>query len=195
MNQPLLVSDRYPWDLQENEGMKAFSAFQIYRDLGPKRTFVEVAKITNNYTASRIGLWANKYNWQWRAEEYDRFMDKQYTDGLAKEVRDMGERHARLSRIIIEKVLDRVEDFDVEELSAGELIKWFDVAAKIERISRGEATSHIKTDSTSTHNHNHNHRIDLSKLSDDEFDQIQTIIMRAGDGGRFLPGESEKTKE
>jgi len=50
----------------------------------------------------------------------------------------MRERHAREALALQQKALERLKRMDPEELSPGDVLRYFVEAAKLERISRGE---------------------------------------------------------
>lgn len=70
------------YDRIENETIKAYAAFCIYRDMGIDRTIVEVTKQTYKQSPqathtrptgiSRVLDWSSKYNWVDRCKDYDR---------------------------------------------------------------------------------------------------------------------------
>lgn len=66
-----------PWDMQENETAKAWGAFQVYRDLGTRRTLREAVKMLGKepkYQA-QMQKWSAKYNWVERCKKFDAHVD------------------------------------------------------------------------------------------------------------------------
>jgi hypothetical protein len=127
------------YERQENETVKAFEAFTIYRDLGITRSIREVAKKLNKSVAL-LGRWSSQYNWVERAQEYDDELDRKALLQQEKARRDMVKRHANHAMMFQQKVLERMQKMKPEELSPSELIRWFSESVKIERLSRGEST-------------------------------------------------------
>jgi hypothetical protein len=175
------------WDQQPGETAKAFEVFRIYRDMGLKRSHVKAYKLYKGLdqedeinSHGRFDAWSTKYNWVARCQAYDRYMDQVETAERVKAIKEMGERHAKIACAFLSKVIQKLKEFDTDprkmlRLTPDQLIKWFEVSAKIERLSRGETTESIKTEHSGTINTG----LDLSKLSDDEFDTIHAILIKA----------------
>ena len=189
MNNLLYINQ---WDQQPGESSRAFEAFQSYRDMGAKRSHASAFKLLKGKDNSRgrFDVWSVKNDWVNRVNAYDRWIDQQYTNGMALEVKEMGARHARTAVSILNKVIDRLLTIRPEDLSPDQLIRWFEIGSRIERQARGEPSEIVRTEN----NTNIHARIDLSKLSDDEFDQVHTIIVRAVDTRRSLAGAIETTE-
>ena len=64
-----------PWERREGETPKAFAAFCVYRDMGPKRSLEKAWREQNgNKTGAMPGFWRDwsaKYNWGRRVDLYD----------------------------------------------------------------------------------------------------------------------------
>lgn len=180
-----------PWDMQPDETTKAFEAFKVYRDMGPKRSRkAAVEKMTGKTnTCGNFDQWSVKYHWVSRINAYDRYLDQQATAKKVEDIREMAERHSTMAVVFLNKVVSRLQNIDPNSLSADQLLKWFEVASKVERLSRGEATEFIKNEDNSNLN-----TIDLTKLDDNEFDTIHSILVRAIDI-RTSTTRSSKKKE
>lgn len=165
-----------PWDQLPDECSKSWEAFKTYRDLGTKRTFKDaVFKLTGKRnTKARFDVWSKKHNWQMRVRAYDRFMDTQSINKKAEEIREMADRHSTMAVIFLNKVVARLQNIDPNTLTADQMLKWFETAARVERLARGEATDIVKTNSGAI-----NANIDLTKLDENDFDAIHAIITRA----------------
>jgi hypothetical protein len=66
------------WERQPNETAKAWAAFQIYRDLGSKRTVAATQEVMERPVGYRRMLeeWVEKHNWAERVREYDNYLDR-----------------------------------------------------------------------------------------------------------------------
>ena len=53
-------------------------------------------------------------------------------------------RHAHEAKLFQSKVHERLENLNPDELKPNELIKWYEVAVKIERLSNGVSTENIR---------------------------------------------------
>jgi len=184
-----------PWDHQPGEGTKAFEAFKTYRDMGPKRTIMAAVKIMTgkDNTRGRMDVWSTQNDWVNRVQSYDRWMDQQYTNKLAEEVREMAARHASMAVVFMNKVVQRLQNVDPATLSNDQLLRWFEISSKIERISRGESTENVRTEHSGTIKA----KVDLSKLSNDDLDEVNRIFIRATNSraiaGRVLEAETVGT--
>lgn len=180
------------WDQQPGETVKAFEAFRTYRDMGPTRTIMKALKLNTGKenTRGRYDVWSMQNDWVNRCNAYDRFMDQQYTNGVAKQVKDMAERHAAMASVFLNKVVQRLQTIDPNSLTPDQLLKWFDVCTKVERLSRGESTENVRQH----HSGEVVNKLDLSGISDDEFDAIHAIIIRATNP-RTVVGRVVKEKE
>ena len=130
---------KYDFERLEHESSKAFEGFVAYRDMGITRSIREVAEKLGKSRAL-LERWSSKYQWVDRARAYDDYMDKKAILENEKLRREMVKRHASASTMFQSKVVSRLNTFDPNELSPNDLIKWFEVSVKIERLSRGEST-------------------------------------------------------
>lgn len=180
-----MSDDLKPWDQQPNEPSRPFAAFQCYRDMGASRTQAAVSrKLYGKDGQHCCDKYSAKYNWVARAAAYDRYMDQQVTAKRAEEIAKMGERHTTIAMMYISRAVERLKRMNPETLTNDQLLRWFEVGVKIERLSRGEATENVKTE----HTGNINNGFDLTKLSDDEFRTIYQIINRSNTEGSLGEG-------
>ncbi len=133
------------WEQQPHEPARAFNAFTVYRDLGPKRTLREAFRQeTRKESAQPNGTWTRWYtDWQWslRAQAWDRELDALRREVAVAETRHMGERHAELAMAAQSQLVARLEQMDPAELSVRDLPIWLKVAVDVERTARGEAVA------------------------------------------------------
>src|ERR1017187_1282141 len=78
-----------------NESPGAFAKFLIYRDLGAKRSFTNVAR-TSNISVSAVAQLALKYRWRQRAWAFDYAEQKEAEAQLARGRKAARERQIRL---------------------------------------------------------------------------------------------------
>lgn len=134
-----------PWERLPEETSKQFEAFSIFRDLGLSRSISEVANMWSESGAtSRLREWARKNNWHQRATVYDEHMDRIMVVSHEEEIKKMVVRHAKEAKLFQSKVHDGLENINPDELKPHELIKWYETAVKIERLSMGISTENIK---------------------------------------------------
>ena len=131
------------WEQQPHEPPRAFNAFTVYRDLGPKRTLREAFRQeTGKESAQPDGTWTRWYtDWQWslRARAWDRELDALGREAAVAETRRMGERHAELAMAAQSQLGARLEQMDPAELTVRDIPIWLKVTVEVERMARGEA--------------------------------------------------------
>lgn len=140
-----------PWERLPNETSKQYDAFCIYRDMGIERTISEVARGWSKSGAkSRLQEWATKNNWQSRATSYDDYIDEIKRFRQEEEIKEMASRHAREAQLFQEKAIERLKVLDNNNLKPQDVIKFYDIAVRIERLSRGVPTENIKQENEVT---------------------------------------------
>jgi len=130
------------WERQPHESSKAYAAFCIYRDLGAERSLDKALAAANKKPTNRRhwARWMDKYNWLERARAYDDYLERKKREEKEKAILEMAERHARLAMAFQQRVAERLREINPSELSPSDMVKWLDVATKLERLSRGEPT-------------------------------------------------------
>ncbi|MBP5971588.1 hypothetical protein HW132_02245 [Brasilonema sp. CT11] len=70
--------DLQSWERQTGESNKAWAAFQVFRDLGGKRTITAAQEVLQRPIGYRRTLeeWSSRYNWVARCREYDQYIDR-----------------------------------------------------------------------------------------------------------------------
>ncbi|MEU3973392.1 hypothetical protein [Streptomyces bacillaris] len=126
------------WERQGGESVQAFEAFAVYRDLGPARSVTKVARELDKSRAL-VGRWSRQFAWVMRATAYDREQDRLFLAEQAVARRELARRHAKLAQAVQSKAVARLQTLDPRELSPSELLRYFQVAAEIERRAVGEA--------------------------------------------------------
>lgn len=127
-----------PWERQTAESAQAFEAFAVYRDLGPARSVTKVAQELHK-SRTLLGRWSRQYVWVMRATAYDREQDRLFLAEQRQARRDIARRHAKLAQAVQSKAVARLQALDPRELSPSDLLRYFQVAAEIERRAVGEA--------------------------------------------------------
>ena len=136
------------WQKLSDETSRQYEAFCIYRDMGIERSIGEVAKLWSKSGAtSRLNQWSSKYHWVERATAFDEHIDEIKRTRNEEAIVEMSARHADYALRIQEKAIEALNLVKPEELKPNDLIKWYDVAVKIERLSRGLSTENINRES------------------------------------------------
>ncbi len=139
------MDDRLPWEKQKGESRQAFEAFSAYRDMGAARSLTKVAKKLNK-SVTILGRWSGRWNWVERTSAWDIELDRQNREAQIEAIKEMSERHAREAMLFQQKVVERLRELRPGELSPQDMARWFEVAVKVERLSRGETTEILKQD-------------------------------------------------
>jgi hypothetical protein len=133
------------WEQQRGESARAFGAFCIYRDLGPRRTLRAAAqKFYGRAAASlerQIDKWSRAFRWLERANDWDRHLDFEARRVQEEVRREMVERHVKESQLLQAKALERLRALRPEELEPADLLRYLVEAAKLERLALGEPDS------------------------------------------------------
>lgn len=169
------------YERQKGETVKQFEAFITYRDMGLTRSLREVATVLNKSLAL-IGRWSSANNWVERVHEYDKEMDRKAILENIKKRRDMVSRHAKTSMMFQQKIIQRMNSLQAHELSPGDLVRWLEIAVKIERLSLGESTEIHENSLQHTGKNGgpietvNKQETDLSNLTDEELKSLESII-------------------
>ena len=123
---------------------------------------------------SLIDRWKDRYNWSERALLYDNEIEKRALAKAVRERKSMSERHIKIAMQMQKKALEALQLLPVEDMSSKDITNMMDIAAKLERLSRGEATE--KTESvTEIAGELKVNRVDLSMLSDKELELLNEL--------------------
>ena len=119
------MSDGNLWDRQPGETAKAYAAFLLYRN---------IAAIDRSVLAAREGHqkdtkgtlrqwkgWSMRDDWVNRAAEHDSDLASRRRERMAKEVERAQDDAFVLIRATLDKVKERIEGMDPEELAAGQI--------------------------------------------------------------------------
>lgn len=169
-----------PWERQDEETGPAFEAFLTYRDLGPGRTFAAVVeKLQKSDTL--IHKWKKEWNWRERADAWDAELDRQRREELGKGITEMRKTHVAVARAMLTKAQEALEKIPLKELTAQDITRMVDIAAKLERISRGEVTERTEGKQTiagevRTEAVLEMQNLDLSVLTNGELDRLGELV-------------------
>jgi hypothetical protein len=131
-----------PWEQQAAESSRAFGAFCVYRDLGPRRSLRAAAAAFYGRAAPalerQVDKWSRAFRWVERASAWDRHLDAEACKAQVEAQREMVERHVREARALQGKALERLRALRPEELGPADLLRYIVEAAKLERLALGE---------------------------------------------------------
>jgi len=128
-----------PWERQPGEGSEAFKAFSFYRDAQPKISMATVAeKYTKSY--SLVRRWGARFNWKERREAWEDEQDRLTRLELVKGIAAMHKKHVDIAATMMLKAADALQQLPTSAMTPRDIATLVDTAAKLERLSRGEAT-------------------------------------------------------
>jgi hypothetical protein len=167
-----------PWEQTLDESAKAYAAFCIYRDLGPRRSVDEASRRYHRgsgqgaqHAPSRrsprasgtIRRWAQHWNWATRARAWDQEAQRLKQKEQHAAIQEMTERHAKESMMLQNKAIERLRLLRPEELKSRDILAYLIDAARLERLARGEPTEHGIEETVFD---------DVEKLTDEELARI-----------------------
>ena len=181
-----------PWDQLPGESSKAYAAFGIFRDLGPRRSLNEASRVyygqappAENTTATgrrrkasgQVRLWAERWNWPARARLWDQELERVKRMKQLEAVDEMAERHAKEALMLQNKAVERLRQLRPEELKPRDTLDFLVEAAKLERLARGEPTERVAEEHSFPD-------MNVKELSDDELARIVAGRPDVPPGGR-----------
>lgn len=141
-----MSSEKEIWEREIGESAKAYYAFALYRDLGPKdRSMLKVAQLYANKKTliSLMKRWSRKWKWVERAQAYDDHLDRLARLESEAELVEMRKKHIVLATSLQAKAADRLKDLNPQDLTPKQMIRALVEGVKLERLSRGETTETI----------------------------------------------------
>jgi hypothetical protein len=96
---------------QPKESSKAFSAFKIYRDLGPERSLVKACKSYYGSAANlaQIKVWSSRHDWVTRARAYDDWLTMHAQAAIEEFQETKAAEFAQRQMALREKLLSNAE--------------------------------------------------------------------------------------
>lgn len=138
------------WEQQPTDTDQSYSAFCVYRDLGVRRSLVEASRkyydlgdepiAGTSPKLRQMKSWSATHNWVARANAYDLYLDEQARYEQLEAVKEMRRRHAAVASMALAKAAERLRVASSESLSISDASRLLDLAVKIERLARGEAS-------------------------------------------------------
>ena len=113
------------WERQPSETAKAYAAFLLYRDLPAIDRSVAAAREgqqrDNKGTLRQWNGWSMRNGWVNRAAEHDSDLASRRRERMAQELEQAQDDAAVTIRATLDKVKERIEGMDPEELAAGQI--------------------------------------------------------------------------
>lgn len=166
-----LPSER--WERQDGESAQAFEGFALYRDMGAERSLAKVAQELGKSKAL-MERWSVRWQWGQRAEAWDAEFDRMVRRALEKGIIRMRRQHVDIAQAMLMKALEALELIPPAKMTPKDIAVTVDVASKLERLSRGEATERTEGKQVIAGEINFQ-KVDLSNVSDEELAMLDEI--------------------
>ena len=143
--QKILSEMAFLWDRQLGESKAAYRLFCVYRDLGPTRTYKDVAEYCSR-NPGVISGYASKFQWKKRAEAYDDHKRRIMQERLRTEILEARIRQQALGELMqdtAKKGIELLKD-DLGEIKPADLIRLGEIGAKLEANALGSPTEIIR---------------------------------------------------
>jgi hypothetical protein len=165
-----MSSQTQPWDQQKNESPKAWAAFILYRDMGPRERTLEKVESKlreQNGTATPpqpggkkrrpsggLTAWQSRHRWVERAKAWDQEQDRIGCEARIAEIREMNKRQAKAGLLAQSRAIDKLNKMkpdEIEKLTVGEVVALLREGARLERIARGEPAEIVQQENKTEH--------------------------------------------
>jgi hypothetical protein len=182
-----------PWEQQPGETPRAYAAFCVFRDLGPRRTLAAAAAAYYQRTAGslerQVDKWSSAFRWVERAAAWDRHLDAEGRAAQEAARKEMAERHVREARGPQAKALERLRALRPEELSPADVLRYFVEAVKLERLALGEPDTVQRQELTGKGGSPLHFSVEDAVAAARELEEAERDAVQRG-GGAALPDRS-----
>jgi hypothetical protein len=174
-----------PWERQEGESARAFSAFVVYRDLPPENRKIDAVRDQlypqAPWAKDKLHRWAQEHHWQVRADAWMSKIDLERRQVQLETVRSMTARHIEAAIAMQLRGLSALRGLSNKaDLTAAEIRMLITEGAKLERLSRGLATDRIGGKEKDGRSDDEG----LSDLPDDELRRLEGVAKQAAEGAQ-----------
>lgn len=128
------------WERRADETNQSWNAFCMYRDYGADRGLLRAIAL-NGVPSTRYGVWCKwsaKFDWVTRCGSYDTYLDSLKRAEREKEYASRERMYQRITEKVLSIVEKRLDGFDPEELSQGNVMEWIKNSVDIERTIFGK---------------------------------------------------------
>jgi glutamyl-tRNA reductase len=142
------------WERLDGESGAAYAAFCCFRDFGSERNIRkaveekfkgdDVSLISKQYKTWR--QWSMKYQWQKRAAEYDKYLERLKQAELRKTIEAQGEKHRQVTGKMLDVVSKKLDGMNPDDLTQSAVTEWVNTAIKAEREAAGLVSANGKTE-------------------------------------------------
>lgn len=124
------------WDRHPGESNEAYEAFWTYIEMGQNRSHVRVAARLGK-SVPLMSRWAKYHKWRLRSYQWDLAQDRVRQDLHRDALDKMAQRHAAFAQAMNGKIIKRLKEMDVDDMTPRDLAQWFKILVAIERHARG----------------------------------------------------------
>ena len=143
-----------PWEKRDDESVKAYSAFCVYRDSpisnrSQRATCIGFyGEVTSGKTRT-IEAWSAKFDWVRRAQAWDLYKEQESRKMQIESIAKMNERHNGIADKMLTLAVNRLNELmntdDTDDrLTPADLVAIINSATKLERTSRGQPSEIIE---------------------------------------------------
>lgn len=139
-----------PWDQQPGENDHQYQRFLQYRNMPPiRRSLRNMQADLNAQRDARPGSHrylanlSSAHDWPYRAAAWDRHEHDLLVEANRQDIIEMRARHAQIAYDALDKVAERLTNIDASTMTVRDMMFMFDLAVKVERMSRGDTTSSV----------------------------------------------------
>lgn len=127
------VTEQQPaWERLDKEPTRAYSAFRVFRDLGPTRT-LDAAQVALEVSERTVGNYSARFDWIRRATLWDdqvhRIDDHERLEALA----NMHRNHQAAGRAAIGKALGALHALKPDQIPASAAARLLELGTRLER--------------------------------------------------------------
>lgn len=154
--------DEFPadavWLQIKGETNRAYAAFCIYRNAGPRRSLRQAcrdfygmadlpphARDGSDSRLRQIAHWSSQWDWVDRAQAYTTHLDQMTRIENMERTKAMLDRHAAWASVAGAKAFEKIKDLDGKKISAREATQLLEAATRIERMARGQSSDIVES--------------------------------------------------
>lgn len=129
------------WEKQPKESIQAYEAFNIYMNLGSKRSLKLVSEKTGK-SISCIKQWSKRWEWVKRVYGYDIYLYRLEQAERENMIQEALKRHNDMATAFQQKALDALEKLTIEvsgKLNPLQFIQYTKIGIDLERVALGIA--------------------------------------------------------
>lgn len=148
-----LRSDINPWEQQEpKETTLMYARFQVYMELPPEvdrlRQTLEILNATseNKITYSAIKGYSSAFRWAARAAAHDRYLKQADIGQMIKRRRKVRDEQIKAASALRGTALEALRQIPIEELSPQDVVRFIELAWKLEKSIFDEFTEAATAD-------------------------------------------------